>query len=271
VAAVGADAFLDGRFFDAATPALCCLAVAGAGAAAAWSGPRYADRLAVASVPVAAFWFVLGVQAGAVAALLALLVCSFASPRRLAATLPLGAAALGAALWLSPPRADPLTALSGPFPHLRWAIRTSRHEARQANLGYATYFQRQSRAFAERLRAVRPPVRSVAAIGIGGLGYWMPGRRIIDLVGLVDPVIARSHVSLASQQRALPGHLRSNVAYVLAQRPDYVLIPKQMGPGQELGVPAATELLSAPGFDALYVWDKRVRGFALRSRARRER
>jgi len=266
VAAVGSDAFLDARFFDAATPALCCLAVAGG--AAGWGGSRLTDRLAVASVPVAVLWLALGPHAGAVAALLAFAVCSFAGPSRLVGTLTLGAAALAAALWLAPPRADPLTALAQPFPHVHGAVRTTRHEARQANIGYATYFQRQAHAFAERLRAVRPPVRSVAAIGIGGLGYWMPELHIIDLVGLVDPVIARSHMSLANRHRALPGHLRSNVAYVLALRPDYILIPQGVGPSELLGVPAATELLSAPGFGALYAWDKRVRGFALRSRPR---
>ena len=109
-----------------------------------------------------------------------------------------------------------------------------------------------------------PPVQSVAAVGIGVLGYQLPVR-IVDLVGLVDSRIARARLDADKAALLLPGHQRGDPDYVLESRPDYLLIPRE----RELGIlPAVRALQSHPALERLYIWDEEVGGYRLRSQRR---
>jgi hypothetical protein len=113
----------------------------------------------------------------------------------------------------------------------------------------------------------------VAAVGIGLLG-WYSQLEIVDLVGLVDPVIARS-TPVDGGSMNLPGHQRGNADRVLSLAPDYILIPPQSS-GTDL--PAVIELVNHPSFKEKYEWDPIVPGFRRRrpfsvatARSRRQR
>jgi hypothetical protein len=96
-------------------------------------------------------------------------------------------------------------------------------------------------------------------VGIGLLG-WYSHVEIVDLVGLVDPVIARS-TPADSGPMQLPGHQRGNADHVLSLAPDYILIPRQSS-GADL--PAVIELVNHPSFKQKYEWDPVVPGFRRR-------
>ncbi|HEX4386791.1 MAG TPA: hypothetical protein VH083_27740 [Myxococcales bacterium] len=69
-----------------------------------------------------------------------------------------------------------------------------------------------------------PPGR-VAVVTIGAIGFET-GRNILDLVGLTDARIARS----PHQEGALSGHDHADNEYVLAQRPEFVLLVPVLAP-----------------------------------------
>lgn len=108
----------------------------------------------------------------------------------------------------------------------------------------------------ERSGLAGPGVR-VACVGIGVLGYETRAH-IIDLVGLVTPEVARSQPDTAGF--VLPGHSRSNADWVLAQRPDTILI------GPDSTLPAALELRAHPVFLAEYEWAPHWRAYVRRDR-----
>ncbi len=64
------------------------------------------------------------------------------------------------------------------------------------------------------LREHTPPESVVAVSDVGAVGYYS-GRRIVDMLGLVNSHIARTPGQL---------HRKHDVAYVLARRPDYVIL-----------------------------------------------
>ncbi|MDP8223703.1 MAG: hypothetical protein P9L99_10120 [Candidatus Lernaella stagnicola] len=66
-----------------------------------------------------------------------------------------------------------------------------------------------------------PPDTSAALIAIGAFGYCS-GMPIVDLVGLTDPVIAKTPTDLS---KSAPGHGRFNSRYVLQEKkPDYIFL-----------------------------------------------
>jgi len=65
-----------------------------------------------------------------------------------------------------------------------------------------------------------PPDALVAAVPIGALG-WYSDLRMLDMVGLTDPVIARSPVDPAVKWA---GHQKHNGAYVVSRRPAAILL-----------------------------------------------
>jgi hypothetical protein len=100
----------------------------------------------------------------------------------------------------------------------------------------------------------------VAALSIGMFGYHsrLP---VIDVLGIVDPVISRSRVG--SDYPALPrfpGHYRTNADYVLARRPRFVLVEAR----NDRMLPVSARLLDHPAFSRDYVYDRELFGFALR-------
>jgi hypothetical protein len=114
------------------------------------------------------------------------------------------------------------------------------------------------------LRARGEPVALVATGAIGAFGFYS-ALPIVDILGVVDPVVARSPVPPDPRRIALPGHQRSNPDYVLSRRPDYVLIASGEGPQQLPDwVPALQELRAHPALARDYVWDPEIVGYRRR-------
>jgi arabinofuranosyltransferase len=109
------------------------------------------------------------------------------------------------------------------------------------------------------LRQRGEPIASVATGGIGALGFFS-GLPIVDILGVIDPVVARTPVP-PSEKYSLPGHQRSNADYVFSREPDYILI----GNGEDLKrpdwVPAVNDLRAHPEMARRYVWDREIIGY----------
>lgn len=103
------------------------------------------------------------------------------------------------------------------------------------------------------LEQLTPPVSSVAAIGIGEVGYFGKKLVILDLVGLTDRHIARSQRTVESAF-IIPGHQRTDADYVLSRKPDVIIIPRQ-GSSQLFPLPAIIDLWSDPRLQAEYDWN----------------
>jgi hypothetical protein len=111
------------------------------------------------------------------------------------------------------------------------------------------------------LRQRGAPVAAVATGAIGAFGFHsrLP---IVDILGVIDPVVARSPVPPDPLRIALPGHQRSNPDYVLSRAPDYVLISNGEGPQQLPDwVPAVTDLRAHRELARHYDWDPEIVGY----------
>ena len=86
------------------------------------------------------------------------------------------------------------------------------------------------------IEAHTPPDTLLAANVIGAVGYFSR-RPLVDLLGLVDPVVARDG---AVSSAAAPGHGRYHTDYVYARAPDLVVYPTS---GQVHGRPFGWEAL----------------------------
>lgn len=110
------------------------------------------------------------------------------------------------------------------------------------------------------LRARNEPIALVATGAIGSFGFHsqLP---ILDILGLVDPTIARTRRPEDETTFALPGHQRSNPDYVFSREPDYLLIGRRGK--QHLGnvVTAPDDLRAHPELDRHYEWDAEVLGY----------
>ncbi len=71
------------------------------------------------------------------------------------------------------------------------------------------------------LARVAPPGSAIAVVPIGAIG-WYSGLRVIDMVGLVNPVVAHAPVRLEPGARWRPGHNRGDGAAILRERPDFI-------------------------------------------------
>lgn len=260
----GADIFGHSRFF---LPAMAPIfAMSTRGALAVWEDRRVSRRLAVCCVPVAFVWYLWGPVPGMAALVTAVLVTLFFPPSFNYVSR-VGAAGFAALL---------VASFSRKFAEQSRAVFPS---CAKCQLMVAQAFFSRSTEM-DRLRNLDtggvmlnlrtcgllertvPPTRSIAAGGIGSLGYCFPGR-IIDLFGLTDATIAHtSPASGDSRVWALPGHQRSNAAYVLSQRPDFIFIPRRDTPF--LLVPAIVDLWDHPALDRLYAWDPAMGAYRLR-------
>lgn len=110
------------------------------------------------------------------------------------------------------------------------------------------------RQWMQRLARLQPPVRLVAAIGIGQPGYFAGDMRILDLVGLTDRHIAKSERTL-SNTLILPGHHRTDAPYALARKPDVIMIPRKDDPNILIPLPAMRDLWNQPALQEEYYWD----------------
>ena len=133
----------------------------------------------------------------------------------------------------------------------------------------------------EKLRTLDPPVKTVAAIGIGQLGYFANEMYILDLVGLTNRHIAKSVIQVAGTL-VIPGHQKQDANYVLSRQPDVIYIPKAIGavldPKQEglapeLGdatfLPTVVSIQRDPRFAKEYLWDEQIQAYVRRVELRR--
>jgi arabinofuranosyltransferase len=260
VLAVGGDAFPHSRFFVPVLPVLCAYSVRGAIIAGKSGGAG--GRFAVLCLVACAIWFVLGTLAGVAAVVGAAFVSRFH-----AASVSRQALVAGASLLLvgwvmaierkgKPVEAEGYEELNAQL-LLRRGITaplwTEVLEAREAR----RFLSSIGRQLAVTLDARPPPDKLVATLGIGSFGYYSKAR-VLDLVGLVDPTIARSPAA-GSGDMAYPGHQRANTHYVLSRKPDYIVIPPR--DAGFFRVPAVVELWSDAEFTRRYRWDPAVGGY----------
>ena len=112
-----------------------------------------------------------------------------------------------------------------------------------------------------KLRALSPPVRLVACVGIGKLSYFAPDLEILDIVGLVDKHVAHSQRRLAGAN-LLPGHQRTDSDYILSRRPDVIQIPRKGSSDWRL--PSMLDLWQNPDLDRLYIYNTTLNAYVLR-------
>jgi arabinofuranosyltransferase len=127
-------------------------------------------------------------------------------------------------------------------------------------------FESLARRRARVLRRRGEPPSLVATGAIGAFGYYarVP---VLDLLGLVDPEVARSRPDPGGPGVPLPGHQRANPDYVLSRRPDYILVARKDSPGKG-NLPAVAGLWAHPDLERLYVWDAALEGYRLRGGGR---
>jgi hypothetical protein len=99
---------------------------------------------------------------------------------------------------------------------------------------------------------------SIAAVPIGAIGYYS-NLKVIDMVGLVDPVIAHEPFDPVYSATWRPGHDKGDGQYVLSQQPDYIqlidLLTSQPMPEPDahaLQYKSIVEIWSSPLFHSLY-------------------
>jgi hypothetical protein len=248
---VGGDVFHYSRFFLPAIPLLTALALGGA----SLPGDGFVIRAARGSIPVAFAWLALGAPGGLVAfaANLALSASSLGTAARLAATTAI-AIASGACGFLFVPR--PPDNLERHLPSVATLVVFDRWTAVTAQRAIYAYLERSVQNIATAMRHRSNQPRRVAAEGIGFLGWYFEGD-VIDLLGLVDAVVARSPAR-KQKRYGVPGHQRSNADYVLSLSPDYIFVP---GEGAPFQLPAARDLWENPRFTEHYRWDPMVTGY----------
>jgi hypothetical protein len=61
----------------------------------------------------------------------------------------------------------------------------------------------------------------IAAVPIGAIGYYSK-INVIDMVGLVDPVIAHEEFSPTAVRKWTPGHTKGDGKYILSRKPEYI-------------------------------------------------
>jgi hypothetical protein len=108
------------------------------------------------------------------------------------------------------------------------------------------------------IAALPTPVDLVAHTAIGRFGYYS-GLPVLDLLGLVDPHVARS-----SERRSgtrLPGHQSSNVEYVFSRDPDLLVIPHPKARRDAFGLPAVAALWADPRLEKRYRWDQNIKAY----------
>ena len=135
------------------------------------------------------------------------------------------------------------------FPH-SW-----KREAARIHWIFSPEEDAQKHAQLARIHALVPPVRVLALVGIGKLGYWGADFHIIDMVGLTDRHIAHSGKIIAGTYVA-PGHSRTDSAYVLSRRPDAIELPRRGTPF--LPLPVVLDMWNNPDLDRLYHYDASV-------------
>lgn len=71
------------------------------------------------------------------------------------------------------------------------------------------------------LNRIAEPTDTIAVVPIGAIGYYS-GINVLDMVGLVDPVIAHEPFDMSYVSSWRPGHDKGDGAYILRKRPKYI-------------------------------------------------
>lgn len=132
-----------------------------------------------------------------------------------------------------------------------------------------------------KLRQLDPPVKLIAAIGIGQLGYFAKEMHILDLVGLTDRHIAKSDNKVTGTL-VIPGHQKQDANYVLSRHPDVIYIPKISGAtltseqgglvpalGDATFLPTVVALQRDPRLLQQYLWDEYLQAYVRLASIRR--
>lgn len=110
----------------------------------------------------------------------------------------------------------------------------------------------------QKLAEIATPDQSVAVVPIGSIGYFS-GIRVLDMVGIVDPVIAHQPMDPAYTASWRPGHDKGDGAHILSLEPDFLQLidrlTSQPHPGPDelsLRYKSIVELLELSEFQELY-------------------
>ncbi len=251
VVAVGGDAFPHSRFLLPCLPCLAVMCIDGV-ASACKKHLRYGLALGL-SIPATMAWYSCGSDAApfviglGIAPVLGLLVPGGAWRRGQVVAV----CATAAVMAFVAVRKFPIPRLG--FPPI--VDISSRSEALDEMLLWRSFTDRFMRRSSAWLLREDPPPRLIAAVSIGKLGYFS-GLPILDLVGIVDPRIAKSELRV-KRAMMIPGHQRTDARYVLSRRPDFIFAFDK-GPWK---LPCVKELFANPDFQTHYRFDRRVRAY----------
>jgi len=119
---------------------------------------------------------------------------------------------------------------------------------------------------ADVLRNRGEEIQLVAAGAIGSFGFYsrLP---VLDYLGIVDPVVARSTTRALDGVHLRPGHQRSDADYVFSREPDYIFVPRREGTRRGPRLGAILEIWAHPALDAHYRWDDELRAYRRRGPA----
>ena len=110
------------------------------------------------------------------------------------------------------------------FGHARPGVWFALHKRRDSSVHVFPREDERMKARIALMRGAVPGLRTLATVGVGRVGYFAMDITILDLVGLLDRHIARSEITVP-RAIMLPGHSRTDAAYVLARAPDIIDIP----------------------------------------------
>jgi hypothetical protein len=136
------------------------------------------------------------------------------------------------------------------------------HETRRFDAGFEEVGY--GKAVVLKQRGETDALVAIGAIGSFGYHSRLP---ILDILGLVDPEIARSRPEEDTPRPAMPGHQRWNTRSVFARQPKYILIARKDTPGKGK-LPAVFGIWSHPALERDYVWDEGIYGYRRRASAR---
>lgn len=104
------------------------------------------------------------------------------------------------------------------FPEFK---KTSLPAPNKNNLEYYPYWDSSFISMGKTLRAHIPENASIAVVPIGAIGYYS-NMEVIDMVGIVDRVIAHEPLDPNYAKTWRPGHDKGDGHYILSREPDYI-------------------------------------------------
>lgn len=258
VVAIGGDTFPGSRFL---LPALALLAGLGIhGAAAAWTSDRRWGAILGTCLPGVLGWQLSAQSLAPCLVALPLAAGAWAQVRQRSSRRALALGSFAAALVAG----SILAELGASWVRSKTTglqlLPSGRVERLSESLAWDEATRRMALWHSEKLRGRRPPPRLVATIGVGALGYYskLP---MLDLVGITDATVARSAPARGSDGTLLPGHQRANVEYVLARRPDVIVVRRSGSPAP---LPVEAGLWEHPEFRRRYAWSSGVHAYVRR-------